>query len=156
MSQQNVEVVVIGAGLSGICAGVKLREAGIHDFVIVEKSPRAGGTWNDNKYPGCACDIPFLLYTYSFAPDATRDVFAPSDDIQAYLLRTADRYGVSAHFRFDTRVDGLEWDAAAGRWDVRTTNGHYRARFISRLHVLCIRTGRRSWTRRRTARRCRC
>ena len=140
MSQQNVEVVVIGAGLSGICAGIKLRQAGIMDFVIVEKSPRAGGTWNDNKYPGCACDIPFLLYTYSFAPDATCDVFAPSDDIQAYLLRTADRFGVNPHFRFRTRVDGLAWDADACRWDVRVTNqgadqlhrryGRYRARFV--------------------------
>ena len=138
---QEIEVVVIGAGLSGICAGIKLREAGINGFVILEKSPRAGGTWNDNKYPGCACDIPFLLYTYSFAPDATRDVFAPSDDIQAYLLRTADAYGVAPHFRFNTRVDGLAWDSAACRWDVRATNlgddsrgggggGGYRARFV--------------------------
>ena len=82
-------VVVIGGGLSGINMAIKLKAANV-DFVVLEACSAPGGTWHANKYPGCACDIPFLQYTYSFAVETGEAVFAPSDDILTYLHRVCD------------------------------------------------------------------
>src|SRR4051812_9160112 len=83
-----------GGGFSGVGAAIGLREAGIEDFMLLEKADQLGGTWRDNTYPDCACDIPSTIYSYSFAPnpDWSR-VFAGHAEIQDYLLRTAERYG---------------------------------------------------------------
>src|SRR5215813_8481320 len=99
------EVVVIGAGFSGIGAGIELRRKGFHDFVILESAGDLGGTWRDNTYPGIAVDIPSFTYSFSFAqnPGWSR-VFAPGRELKAYADRCADRYGLRPHLRFDTRV----------------------------------------------------
>ena len=85
------EVVIIGSGFAGLCMGIKLRQAGCEDFVILEKADDLGGTWRDNTYPGCACDIPSYLYSFSFEqnPRWTR-MFAPWDEILAYLRHCAE------------------------------------------------------------------
>src|SRR4051812_1796888 len=110
------EVVVIGAGISGIGAAITLREAGIDDFVVLEKSTEVGGTWRDNTYPGLTCDVPSELYSYSFAPNPgwTR-AFAGQAEIQAYLLRTVEDFGLRPMIRFGTEVQEARWDAAAAR-----------------------------------------
>src|SRR5579862_1767695 len=87
-------VVIIGAGVAGILMGLKLRERGWHDFTILEKADRLGGTWRDNTYPGIACDVPSHLYSYSFEPNPNWSrLFAPQEEILAYLERCADKYG---------------------------------------------------------------
>jgi cation diffusion facilitator CzcD-associated flavoprotein CzcO len=65
------EIVIIGAGFGGIGMAIRLKRAGWHDFVVIEKADKVGGTWRDNTYPGCACDIPSLLYSLSFAPSTS-------------------------------------------------------------------------------------
>lgn len=125
------DTLVIGAGFAGLGAAVKLREAGVEDVVVLERADRVGGTWRDNTYPGVACDIPSLLYSFDFAqnPGWTR-TYAPGSEICAHLERLADERGLRPLIRFGTEVTGLSFDADAGVWDVATTAGDYRARTV--------------------------
>jgi cation diffusion facilitator CzcD-associated flavoprotein CzcO len=117
------KIVIIGAGFGGIGMGIALKKAGFDDFVILEKGPDLGGTWRDNRYPGCACDVPSPLYSFSFElnPSWTR-MFAPQPEIWDYLRGCATKYGVAEHIRYDVKVEGLEWDDAARMWAVRTAS----------------------------------
>ncbi|MGW6280035.1 flavin-containing monooxygenase [Kribbella sp. NPDC055071] len=117
------EVVVIGSGFAGLCMGIKLRQAGCEDFVILEKADELGGTWRDNTYPGCACDVPSYLYSFSFEqnPRWTR-MFAPWDEILAYLRHCADKYGIADKIRYGAEVTEAAFDETTGRWTV-TVNG---------------------------------
>ncbi|HOX67880.1 MAG TPA: alpha/beta hydrolase fold domain-containing protein [Burkholderiaceae bacterium] len=111
------EVVVLGAGMSGLCAAVKLKRAGIHDFVILEKQDGLGGTWWDNTYPGAHVDVPSPVYSFSFAPNPgwTRR-FAGAPEIQTYMQKVATRFGLLAHIRLGTRISAARFDDAAGHW----------------------------------------
>ncbi|MFF1820901.1 flavin-containing monooxygenase [Kribbella sp. NPDC058245] len=113
------EVVIIGSGFAGLCMAIKLKQAGCEDFVILEKADRLGGTWRDNTYPGCACDIPSYLYSFSFEqnPHWTR-MFAPWDEILEYLERTADKYGVADKIRYGAKVTEAAFDEESGYWTV--------------------------------------
>ena len=117
-------IVIVGAGFAGIGMAIKLKEAGFHDFVVLEKAADLGGTWRDNSYPGCSCDVPSPMYSYSFAlnPDWSR-LFAPQEEIWAYLRRCVRAYGIEGHLRFGRRVAALEYDEAARRWDVTVEGG---------------------------------
>jgi 4-hydroxyacetophenone monooxygenase len=111
-------VVIIGAGMSGLCMAVKLKAAGI-DFVVLEKDGDIGGTWLENVYPGCGVDTPSHLYSFSFAPNARWSrFFAKRGEVFAYLSRIADEYGVRDHIRFGTEVTRADYDAAAATWRV--------------------------------------
>lgn len=114
--------IIIGAGMAGILSAIKLREAGLTDFVIYEKADRLGGTWRENTYPGIACDVPSHLYSYSFAlnPNWSRQ-FSPGAEIQAYFEDVARRHGVDARIRFGEEV--MRCAFAAGRWRIETANG---------------------------------
>jgi cation diffusion facilitator CzcD-associated flavoprotein CzcO len=124
MSEQSPAVVVIGSGFAGLGMAVALKRAGLHDFVILEKHAALGGTWRDNTYPGCACDVPSPLYSFSFElnPRWSR-VFAPQAEIRAYLERTADRHGLRPHLRFGAEVEAMEYDEATRRWTVTLADG---------------------------------
>jgi cation diffusion facilitator CzcD-associated flavoprotein CzcO len=128
---QHFEVLVVGAGFAGIGAAIKLEESGFTDFAVLEKSDRLGGTWRDNTYPGCGCDVPSSVYSFSFAqyPGWSR-AFAEQPEIQAYLERTADEYGVIERIQFDTEVLEADWDEQETRWHVTTTRGRYSARVL--------------------------
>src|SRR5580765_393068 len=91
-------IAIIGAGFGGIGLGIRLRQAGLMDFVILEKSDSVGGVWRANTYPGAACDVPSHLYSFSFAPKADWSrSFSPQAEIQSYLRRTATDFGVRPH-----------------------------------------------------------
>ena len=135
-----LSAVVVGAGFSGICAGVQLRKAGIEDFVILEKAARVGGTWRENTYPGAACDIPSHLYSYSFEPNPRWSrAYGKQAEILAYLERVADDFGLRPHMRFDTAVSAATFDEATGAWRVTTSAGELVARALvlgnGALHV---------------------
>ena len=123
------DVLVVGAGFAGIGAAIKLEENGFDDFALLEKSDRLGGTWRDNTYPGCACDVPSAVYSFSFAPnpDWSR-AFAEQPEIQDYLERTADEYGVRRRIHFGTEVLDASWDGT--NWKVKTSAGDYSARVL--------------------------
>jgi cation diffusion facilitator CzcD-associated flavoprotein CzcO len=124
-------VAIIGAGFSGLGAAIRLRKAGIHDFVVLERAGDIGGTWRDNDYPGCCCDIPSHVYSYSFElnPAWTRG-FATQAEILAYLHRTAAKYRVMSHVRLDTEVQDAAWDERDERWLVTTNRGRYSAQIL--------------------------
>ncbi|MEU4394749.1 NAD(P)/FAD-dependent oxidoreductase [Kribbella sp. NPDC023855] len=113
------EVAIVGSGFAGLCMGIKLRQAGCENFVILEKADRLGGTWRDNTYPGCACDIPSYLYSFSFEqnPRWTR-MFAPWDEILAYLEHCATKYGIADKIRYGADVTEAAFDEATGQWTV--------------------------------------
>lgn len=123
-SPADLAITIIGAGAGGLCMAIKLRQAGFENFRILEKGDQLGGTWNWNRYPGCACDIPSHLYSYSFEvkPDWSRP-YAPQPEILAYLENVAEKYGVAAACEFGRTVERAEWDDASSRWTVTVEDG---------------------------------
>jgi len=115
-------IVIIGAGFGGIGMAIALKKAGFGDFVILEKSDDLGGTWHHNQYPGCACDVPSPLYSYSFElnPSWSR-VFAPQREIWDYLRMCARKYGVEEHIRYGRTVERMDWDEGTRRWNIATS-----------------------------------
>lgn len=130
-SERTVEVLVLGAGVCGIGAGIALKRAGIEDFAIVDRATAVGGTWHHNRYPGCACDIPSHLYSFSFAmnPDWSR-TFAGRAEIQGYLERLSTDAGLGPHLELATEVRRASWDESAAHWRVETSRGRFAARFF--------------------------
>ncbi len=125
-------VVIVGSGFSGLCAAIKLKESGIDDFVILEKDSDVGGTWRDNTYPGAACDVPSVLYSYSFRqnPDWTRH-FPSWDELHAYLRQVVDVYELGPHLRFGVEVEEMRFDDTTDTWTVVTAAGEsIRSRFV--------------------------
>lgn len=126
------EVAVIGCGIGGVALGYYLKQAQIDNFVIYEKSDNLGGTWHLNTYPGVACDIPSIVYQYSFAcnPDWSR-VFAPGAEIQAYTQDVADRFGITSHVRCNREITRQVWDEENHLWELHFTDGDIRrTRFL--------------------------
>jgi cation diffusion facilitator CzcD-associated flavoprotein CzcO len=134
-------VVIVGTGFSGVGMGIALKQAGLHNFVILEKAGRVGGTWRENTYPGCACDIRSHLYSYSFEPKAdwSRE-FAPQPEILGYIEHCVDKYRLRPHIRFGAEVTGAEYDDDAAIWtastaDGGTVRGHAVAAGLGPLHL---------------------
>jgi 4-hydroxyacetophenone monooxygenase len=113
------KVVIIGAGMSGLLAAVRFKQAGI-PFVVLEKNCAVGGTWLENTYPGCRVDVANHFYCYSFAPNHDwPEFFSRRNELRDYFERCADEFGVRAHIRFDTEVLGAWWNESAACWHVR-------------------------------------
>ncbi|OZB17287.1 MAG: 4-hydroxyacetophenone monooxygenase [Marinobacter sp. 34-60-7] len=118
-------IAIIGTGFSGLGMAIKLKEADFHDFVILEKNDDIGGTWHENQYPGCACDVQSALYSFSFEqnPNWSR-MFAQQPEIKAYLKHCAEKYGLLEHIRFNTHVAGAHWDEQNARWAIETCDSN--------------------------------
>src|SRR3954467_7341750 len=100
MGEQH-RIVGIGTGFAGIGMAVRLKKAGYDDFVVLERADDVGGTWRDNTYPGCRCDVPSHLYSFSFAPNPEwSSTFSPQPEIEDYLRKVTDAFGVRPHIRF--------------------------------------------------------
>jgi cation diffusion facilitator CzcD-associated flavoprotein CzcO len=128
---RDVRVAIVGGGLSGLGATVMLRRAGIGDVVVFERAGEVGGTWRDNTYPGCACDVPSALYSFSFAPNpAWGRLYAGQPEIQQYAREIAHAHGVLEHVVTGADVLGAAWDDAAQRWRIRTSRGDWTARAL--------------------------
>jgi cation diffusion facilitator CzcD-associated flavoprotein CzcO len=117
---EHVRVAIIGAGFGGLGAAIQLRQAGMTDFVILERAASVGGTWRDNTYPGCACDVPSHLYSFSFAPNpGWPHSFSRQPEIWAYLEQITDRYGLRGHLRLGAELSDARWDPGQARWELR-------------------------------------
>ena len=134
---QHYRIAVIGAGFGGLGAAIRLKQRGYHDFVVLDRGSDVGGTWRDNTYPGCSCDVPSHLYSFSFDlnPGWSRS-FSGQAEIWEYLRRCVDAYGLAPHLRLSTEVHGATWDG--GQWVVETSRGTYSADvLISGAGPLC-------------------
>jgi cation diffusion facilitator CzcD-associated flavoprotein CzcO len=120
----HVQVAIVGSGFSGLGAAIRMKQEGMNDFVVLERDGDVGGTWRDNSYPGCACDVPSHLYSFSFAPNPSWSrAFSPQPEIFAYLRRCAKEYGILPHIRFNQAVTKATWDEDGQRWRLETTGG---------------------------------
>ena len=124
MEKHGVSVGVLGAGLSGLLMGIRLKQAGHDNFVIYEKSDDVGGTWKHNTYPGLHCDVPSHLYSYSFEPNPewTRP-FASQPEIQSYFRHCAEKYGLLEHLRLGVTIDTVRYHSEDGSWELKTADG---------------------------------
>ncbi len=125
------DTLIIGAGISGIAAAIKLNKAGYHNFKILEKASRVGGTWRENTYPGCGCDVPSALYSYSFAPSAKwSHLFAKQPEILNYLEDVADQFKLKPLIEFNNELNKAVWDDTRHLWVLDTNLGQYLSRTV--------------------------
>ena len=127
-----VDIAIIGSGFSGICAAIKLLQAGRNSIVILEKADDLGGTWRDNKYPGCACDVPSHLYSFSFEPNPYWSrTYSPQAEINAYIAHCARKYGVYEKIAFGHEVARRTYIDQDQAWDIEIKGrASLRARII--------------------------
>jgi cation diffusion facilitator CzcD-associated flavoprotein CzcO len=127
----HARVAILGAGFSGIGMAARLLDDGMDDFFVIERADEVGGTWRDNTYPGCQCDIPSALYSFSWAPnpDWSR-VYPLQSEIRDYLRRVAEEKGVIPHVRFGHEGRGAAWDDDAKLWRLETSKGELTANVL--------------------------
>ncbi len=123
-SAERFEIAIVGAGFSGLGVAMALKRAGFHDFVILERAGDLGGTWRDNTYPGCACDIPSILYSWTDDQNPRwSQAFAGQQEIWDYMREVVARHDLARHIRFDCEVQAMRWVAADQRWEIDTARG---------------------------------
>jgi len=117
-----LEVAIVGAGMSGLLMGIRLKMAGIDNFRIYEKASSIGGTWRENRYPGLSCDVPSFFYSYSFEPklDWTQR-FSPGPEIREYFEQVADKYEMRRYISFENSVESARYER--GGWSIETGRG---------------------------------
>jgi cation diffusion facilitator CzcD-associated flavoprotein CzcO len=125
------DVAIVGTGFSGVAMAARLKRSGHEDFVVLERARDIGGTWRENTYPGCRCDVPSHVYSFSFAPNPEwSSTFSPQPEIRDYIKRVAAEQGIVPHVRFGCEVEDARWDPAARRWRLRTSSGPLSARVL--------------------------
>jgi cation diffusion facilitator CzcD-associated flavoprotein CzcO len=128
---RSFHVAIMGAGFGGLGMAIRLRQTGRDDFIVFEREEEVGGTWWANTYPGCQCDIPSHLYSYSFAPNPNWSRTYPlQPELSEYLRDCADRFGVRSHLRLGCAIERAEWDEEESVWRLDTTAGPYSARVL--------------------------
>ncbi|RJQ72201.1 NAD(P)/FAD-dependent oxidoreductase [Pseudonocardiaceae bacterium YIM PH 21723] len=129
--RRDFQVLVIGAGASGVATGYHLLRTGITDVVILEKGDDIGGCWRENTYPGCGCDVPSAWYSLSFDPNPgwTR-FYSKQAEIQRYLRSTSDKFGITPYVRFGVQAKDSRWNPATRRWEVETSQGTFTAAML--------------------------
>jgi cation diffusion facilitator CzcD-associated flavoprotein CzcO len=120
MDNQHYRIAIIGTGFSGLGMGIRLKQSGVEDFVILERAGEIGGAWRDNTYPGCACDVQSHLYSFSFAPNPNWSrLYSPQSEIRQYLHNCAEQYGLKPHIRFHSPLQEAAWDETRQCWHIR-------------------------------------
>src|SRR5436305_3556160 len=128
---RHVHVAIVGSGFAGLGMAIRLKQEGVDDFVVLERAPDVGGTWRDNHYPGCQCDVPSHLYSFSFAPNpGWSRTFSHQAEIQAYLRRCAWDAGILPHVRLRHGVTAAAWGEDAQLWRLQTDGGRFTARLL--------------------------
>jgi cation diffusion facilitator CzcD-associated flavoprotein CzcO len=128
---EHADIAIVGTGFAGLGTAIRLKQAGIDDFVLLERADSVGGTWRDNSYPGCQCDVPSHLYSFSFAlnPDWSR-TYSPQPEIWDYLRRCAFEHGILPYIRFGHDLREASWNEERGLWELETSRGTLTARVL--------------------------
>ena len=128
---ERVDVLIVGAGFGGLGTAIRLKQAGIDDFVVLDRAEDIGGTWRVNTYPGAQCDIPSILYSFSFAPNPNWTRLYPlQQEIHDYLRACAENFGIVPHLRMGHDVQDATWDDDSQAWHVTTSHGNWEARIL--------------------------
>jgi cation diffusion facilitator CzcD-associated flavoprotein CzcO len=128
----HARVAIIGSGFSGLAMAAELKRSGQDNFVILERANDVAGTWRDNTYPGCACDVPSHLYSFGFAPNPDwSSTFSPQAEIYAYIRRVADEQGLTPHVRSGIEVEEAAWDDEQRLWRLKTSGGEMTATAVA-------------------------
>ena len=123
-----VRIAIVGAGFSGLGMAIRFKQAGIEDFLVLDREPAVGGTWWVNTYPGCQCDIPSHLYSFSFAPNPNWSrTYSQQPEIQDYLRDCSRRYQLEPNIAFGREVTAAAWNDESGLWRLETSQGSLRA-----------------------------
>lgn len=118
-TEKSLDAIIIGAGFAGIGMAIKLKQSGYNSFLILERSNSIGGTWRDNNYPGCACDIPSFLYSFSFELNPNwSNLCAPHDEILEYLNHCVNKYDLKKHLKTNTLVNDVKFNQETGLWKI--------------------------------------
>lgn len=132
MSERHYHMIIVGTGFTGLGMAIQLKRSGFNDFLLLERAEEVGGTWRENTYPGCACDVESLIYSFSFYPNPRWSrVWSPQPEILDYLKRAADHFGIRPHIRFAHNFEGASWNGAAQRWEIKTSKGDFSARYLA-------------------------
>ncbi len=124
-------LTIIGGGFSGLAMAIRLKQSGRNDFVLVDRGDGVGGTWRDNTYPGCRCDVPSHLYSLSFAPNPNwSESFSQQSEIHAYMRGLVERFDLAPHIHGDCEVEAARWLDDDGVWETQTSLGTVRSRFL--------------------------
>ena len=125
------DTIVVGAGISGIAAAYQMNKAGYHDYIVLEKASRVGGTWRDNNYPGCGCDVPSAVYSFSFSPSHKwSHLFAKQPEILNYLEEVAAKFDLNKNIEFNNELISAKWDESKNIWNLETSKGSYQAKTV--------------------------
>jgi cation diffusion facilitator CzcD-associated flavoprotein CzcO len=135
MDTTRYDQIIVGAGFSGLCTAIKLKESGMDSFILLDRNKHIGGTWYDNTYPGAACDVESHLYSYSFEPnnDWSRQ-FSPQAEILKYMEHCIDKYKLAPHIRLDTNIVKAVFNETDGTWQIIDTYGNI---FIAQSLITC-------------------
>lgn len=118
------DVAIVGAGFAGLGVGIALNKKGLHNFVIFEGEDDVGGSWRTNTYPGCACDVPSHLYSYSFEPNPKwPEAYSRQEDIKQYIEHCAEKYELRKNIRFNSKVIDASFDQQEGHWVIKASDG---------------------------------
>lgn len=129
---RRVRVAIVGAGFSGLGLAIRLKQRHLDDFIVLERASAVGGTWRDNTYPGCACDVQSHLYSFSFAPNPTWSrLYSPQPEIQDYLQACVKRFELAPHICYEHELLGAAWDESGRRWLLTTSQGRFSAEFLA-------------------------
>jgi cation diffusion facilitator CzcD-associated flavoprotein CzcO len=127
----DARTVIVGTGFAGLGTAIRLKQRGDDDFIVLERADDVGGTWRDNTYPGCQCDVPSTLYSFSFAPNPNwTSTYPLQQEIWDYLRDCATRFDVMPHIRFGHEVTGARWDEQTHRWHITTNRGDFTAQLL--------------------------
>ncbi|AXY56085.1 FAD-binding protein [Acinetobacter chinensis] len=125
------DTIVVGAGISGIAAAYKMNQAGYHDYIVLEKAARVGGTWRDNNYPGCGCDVPSAVYSFSFSPSHKwSHLFAKQPEILSYLEEVVEKFDLGGKIELNNELISARWDESKHIWTLETSKGPYQAKTV--------------------------
>jgi cation diffusion facilitator CzcD-associated flavoprotein CzcO len=126
-----LDVAVIGSGFGGLGAAIRLRKRGVTNIALFERADELGGTWRDNRYPGCRCDVASALYSFSFAPNPKwTNTYSYQQEIWQYLSDVADRYQLRELIKFSHDVSDISFDPALLLWRITTNHGEYEAKCV--------------------------
>lgn len=131
MIKNKAKVIIIGTGFGGIATAIKLKQKGLDDFIMLERSDDVGGVWRDNHYPGCACDVQSHLFSLSFFPNPNWSrSYSEQAEIHQYLKDCANTFGLLNHIRFNHEVSKMDWIEKEGEWEIQTNKGVFRAALV--------------------------